>query len=104
MQTARAIDARYHRAMLRMPSVLAAAAFACVLNAQAPAPAAPGGTETTPSLPDLGPPAALPEGAPPHLQLVERNGLRTHAYWLADDAREGRYTSSKGQQATAKYV
>jgi hypothetical protein len=104
MQTARAIDARYHRAMLRMPSVLAAAAFACVLNAQAPAPAAPGGTETTPSLPDLGPPAALPEGAPPHLQLVERNGLRTHAYWLADDAREGRYTGSKGQQATAKYV
>jgi hypothetical protein len=38
------------------------------------------------------------------MQLVERNGLRTHAYWLADDAREGRYTSSKGQQATAKYV
>jgi len=90
--------------MLRIPFVVVAAC-ACVLSAQAPAPApAPGGTESAPSLPDLGAPAALPEGAPPHLQLVERNGLRTHAYWLADDAREGRYTSSKGQQATAKYV
>lgn len=73
--------------------------FACVpLSGQAPA------TAPTPALPELGEPAALPDGAPPHLALVERQGLRTHAYWLADDARAGRHTGSRGQLATAKYV
>jgi hypothetical protein len=67
--------------------------------------AAPGAqTATTPERPDLGAPAALPEGAPPHLTQIDRNGLRDHAYWLADDLRQGRYTSSKQQLATAKYV
>jgi hypothetical protein len=66
-----------------------------------PPPKAPG---TSASLPDLGPPAALPEGAPPQLAKIDRHGLREHAYWLADDARQGRYTTSAGQKATAKYV
>ncbi len=74
-------------------AVLAAAALAATALAQ-----------TSPAPPDLGPPAALPDGAPPHLQRVERAGLREHAYWLADDARAGRYTTSAGQAATAKYV
>ncbi len=89
--------------MLRNAHAAFVAVILCgaVISAQTPA---PGTTTASPSLPDLGPPAALPEGAPPHLALIDRDGLRTHAYWLADDAREGRYTSSKGQQATAKYV
>ncbi len=61
-------------------------------------------TTTTPALPELGPAAALPEGAPALLEHIDRGDLRTHAYWLADDARAGRYTSSAGQQATADYV
>ncbi|MEO6596222.1 MAG: M20/M25/M40 family metallo-hydrolase [Planctomycetota bacterium] len=71
------------------------------LLAQAPA---GGGTAAPPELPDLGPPAALPEGAPPHAALIDRNNLRTHAYWLACDERAGRFTSSKGQNDTARYV
>jgi len=78
-----------------------AGAFGPFLCGQQP-PAAP--PEKPPELPALGEPAPLPDGAPGHLALIEREGLRKHAYWLADDAREGRYTSSKGQQATAKYV
>jgi hypothetical protein len=61
-------------------------------------------TAATPARPDLGAPAALPDGAPPHLTSIERNGLRDHAYWLADDERQGRYTSSRFQLAAAKYV
>ncbi len=71
---------------------------AAAATAQAPGPGA------APPLPDLGPAAAVPDGAPPHLARIDRDGLRTHAYWLADDARAGRHTTSKGQQATAKYV
>jgi hypothetical protein len=56
------------------------------------------------ALPDLGAPAALPDGAPAHLAKIDREELRTHAFWLADDARGGRHTTSKGQQETAKYV
>lgn len=75
--------------------------LAGLVGAQTP----PGpGTGAEPKLPDLGPPAAVPDGAPPHLAKIERQGLREHAYWLADDARAGRHTTSKGQQATAKYV
>jgi hypothetical protein len=84
--------------------VLALAASAI---AQAPpqAPtAAPTPTAAAPALPDLGPPAALPAGAPKHLQLIERSGLRKNVYWLADDARQGRFTSSRAQLETAKYV
>src|SRR5262245_18822531 len=66
---------------------------------------APGGTAAPASeLPPIGDPAAVPDGAPPHLALVARGRLREHAYWLADDARQGRFTSSAAQQATAKYV
>lgn len=72
--------------------------LATALLAQVPPP-----TPDAP-LPDLGDPAALPDGAPPHLARIERQGLRQHAYWLADDARAGRYTTSAGQAATAKYV
>ena len=77
----------------------------CALFAQAPPPApgappAPAAAERQ----DLGAPAALPDGAPALLATIERVGLRDHAYWLADDQRQGRYTGSKGQQATAKYV
>jgi hypothetical protein len=78
-------------------------AVVCALSAQSP-PAAPPAPAASPALPELGEPAALPDGAPPHLARVERQGLRTHAYWLADDARAGRHTGSKGQVATAKYV
>ena len=73
--------------------------FACALGAQeAPK------TTAAPELPDLGQPATLPDGAPALLMQIDRQGLREHAYWLADDAREGRYTASKGQQATVDYV
>ncbi len=64
----------------------------------------PGGTAAAGALPDLGPPAPLPEGAPKHLALIEREGLRKHAYWLADDARQGRFTSSKSQMEVASYI
>ena len=74
-------------------------ALAAALAAQtAPKPGA------APVLPDLGAPAALPDGAPPHLELIEREGLRKHAYWLAGDERRGRYTGSSAQQETAEYV
>lgn len=55
-------------------------------------------------LPDLGEPAALPDGAPERLRLVTRQRLREHAYWLADDARRGRYTGSTAQREAADYV
>lgn len=54
--------------------------------------------------PELGAPAPVPEGAPPHLRLIDRDTLRNHTYWLADDARAGRYTTSKAQQETVKYI
>ncbi len=67
-----------------------------------------GGATTASPAPDeppqLGEPAKPPDGAPPHLQLIDRNDLAKHAYWLASDERNGRYTSSTGQRATAKYV
>ena len=56
------------------------------------------------ALPDLGAPAAAPDGAPTNSAAIDRNGLRAHAYWLADDARGGRHTASKGQRDTADYV
>ncbi|MCA8952252.1 MAG: M20/M25/M40 family metallo-hydrolase [Planctomycetes bacterium] len=55
-------------------------------------------------LPPIGDPSPPPDGAPPHLKLIDRDDLRRHAYWLADDARNGRYTGSAGQRATAEYV
>jgi len=61
-------------------------------------------TAAAPERPDIGQPAALPTGAPAQLATIDRIGLRDHAYWLADDQRQGRYTSTKSQQATAKYV
>lgn len=71
--------------------------LACAQEAGTPPPA--GGTaagEATPS--------PLPEGAPPRMARIDRAELRTHAMWLADDARRGRLTGSKGQQEAAKYV
>jgi len=85
---------------LLVAALLGAAALAAQGGGAPPA----AGTAAAPKLPDLGPPAALPDGAPPHAARIDRDGLRTHAYWLADDARAGRYTTSTGQQATAKYV
>jgi hypothetical protein len=55
-------------------------------------------------LPDLGAPTATPDGAPSGMAEIERDGLREHAYWLADDQRMGRQTGSTGQLATAEYV
>jgi hypothetical protein len=78
------------RAVLLAPALLGA------LLAQTAPPA--------PALPELGPAAPVPDGAPPHLARIDRAGLREHAYWLADDARAGRYTSSPAQAATAQYV
>jgi len=85
---------------------LLAAALLAVASLAAQGAGAPpaGGTAAAPKLPELGAPAAPPDGAPPHLGRIDRDGLRAHAYWLADDARAGRYTTSAGQQATAKYV
>jgi len=54
--------------------------------------------------PDIGDPQAVPDGAPPGMEVIERGSLREHAYWLADDARRGRQTASSGQIATAEYV
>lgn len=76
------------------------AAFALGLLLSGPALA----QDSTEKLPDIGPPARVPEGAPPGMHHIDRLGLRTHAYWLADDARNGRQTASPGQLATAKYV
>ena len=59
---------------------------------------------STEQRPDIGEPAAVPDGAPQCTDQIDRLGLRDHAYWLADDARNGRQTASSGQVATAKYV
>ena len=55
-------------------------------------------------LPELGAPAPAPAGAPAGTATISRGGLREHAYWLADDARGGRHTASKGQRDAADYV
>lgn len=60
--------------------------------------------QTQPNRPDLGEPAKLPDGAPEGMQWIDREGLRDHAYWLADDERRGRQTASSGQLATVDYV
>ncbi|MFN7672245.1 MAG: M28 family metallopeptidase [Planctomycetota bacterium] len=85
-------------------AILVVGATLAAQGAGAPPTGGSGGTTAAPALPDLGPPAAPPDGAPPHVARIDRDGLRAHAYWLADDARAGRYTTSAGQQATAKYV
>ncbi|MGE3174168.1 MAG: M28 family metallopeptidase [Planctomycetota bacterium] len=82
--------------------ILLSAAF-LLSAAPAQAGAAPE-TASAPELPDLGEPAAAPAGAPPTVALVTRQLLQQHAYWLADDARRGRYTGSTAQQETAEYV
>ncbi|MGC6488957.1 MAG: M28 family metallopeptidase [Planctomycetota bacterium] len=64
------------------------------------APAQTGGAP----LPDLGPPAPAPAAAPAGTATIERQRLREHAYWLADDARGGRHTASQGQRDAAEYV
>ncbi|MBL8753981.1 MAG: M28 family peptidase [Planctomycetes bacterium] len=83
-----------------MPQLPRTAALVLLVAAAAEAQA----PEVPAPLPELGQPAALPDGAPPHLAKIDRAELRTHAFWLADDARGGRHTASKGQQETAKYV
>ncbi len=87
-----------------MTNRLATLLLALAATAVAQAPPAPAGQGTSPALPDLGAPAALPDGAPPHLARIDRSGLRDNAYWLADDARGGRHTTSAGQAETLKYV
>ncbi len=82
--------------MAPLPSTLILLALVASTAAQEPNKPEP--------LPDLGKPADVPAGAPPHLAKIDRAELRTHAYWLADDARGGRHTTSKGQVETAKYV
>ncbi|MCU0867638.1 MAG: M20/M25/M40 family metallo-hydrolase [Planctomycetes bacterium] len=86
--------------MSRLRCCSAVVLLAAIAVAQAP----PGGTTAAPALPDLGAPAELPADAPPHLGRIDRAGLRAHAYWLADDARAGRHTTSAGQLATVRYV
>ncbi|MCA8976551.1 MAG: M20/M25/M40 family metallo-hydrolase, partial [Planctomycetes bacterium] len=88
-------DIGYSAAMRRR------ALLASLLTAALVAQAAPGQPA---ELPAIGEPAALPKGAPPHLARIDRLDLRRHAYWLADDARQGRYTGSAGQQATVDYI
>ena len=88
------------------------AALLCAFDARSQTPSAPAAkdpanaqpTAAKPELPDLGAPAALPEGAPKQLELVTRQRLREHAYWLADDARKGRFTGSAAQREAADYV
>ena len=84
--------------------MLTAALGALAATASVLAQAPDGATGTVPERPDLGPAAAPPDGAPPGLATIDRNDLRRHAYWLADDARDGRFTASKGQRAAAAYV
>ena len=62
------------------------------------------GPDNGANLPPLGQPAPIPEDAPPHLARIDRSDLQSHTYWLADDERQGRYTSSAGQQATVDYI
>lgn len=52
----------------------------------------------------LGDPAALPDGAPAQMAEVDRADLRRHVFWLADDARRGRYTGSPQQLEVAEYL
>src|SRR5262249_10762246 len=96
------------RAAVRAALLLLPVLLAAQEPASPPAPPAPGKTAVPATaareLPDLGPPAAAPDGAPKQLELIERNLLRQHAYWLADDQRQGRFTSSRTQLETAKYV
>jgi len=80
---------------MRPTQLTIAATLTCVL--------ATGQTEPA-SLPDLGEPAAVPDGAPDGIEQIDRDGLRAHAYWLASDERGGRHTASQGQQDTADYV
>ncbi len=47
---------------------------------------------------------SLPDGAPAGLSHVDRFDLRRHAHWLADDARGGRYTGTRGQLEAADYI
>ena len=54
--------------------------------------------------PDIGVAAAIPDDAPAGMERIDREDLRNHAYWLADDARNGRQTASPGQIDTADYV
>jgi hypothetical protein len=101
----RAADATMFRTLL--VACLLAMANDAIRAQQQPADDPPTATPTaaeSKALPELGPPAALPEGAPPHLALVTRDRLRAHAYWLADDARKGRYTGSAAQKEAAAYV
>lgn len=48
--------------------------------------------------------ANLPADAPAGLVHVDRAGLRLHAFELASDAYEGRYTGSRGQIKAASYI
>jgi len=80
-----------------LTAAVAFSGLACAQQAGTPPPAgATAAGEATP--------APLPEGAPPRMARIDRAELRTHAMWLADDARRGRLTGSKGQQEAAKYV
>jgi hypothetical protein len=84
--------------------------FCSYASCQAPAPedkapSPPATAAASKSVPgDLGDPSPVPDGAPKLLSLVTRQRLAEHAYWLADDARQGRYTGSTAQRATADYV
>ncbi|HLQ38505.1 MAG TPA: M28 family peptidase, partial [Planctomycetota bacterium] len=85
------------------PAALAAT-FAGALAGQEPGqpattPPATGSTTTSADVP-----APLPDGAPPQMAQIDRVDLKKHAYWLADDARQGRFTSSKSQFEVANYI
>src|SRR5712671_1306702 len=101
----RALPANIARAMWSpwTPAALAAT-FAGALAGQEPGqpattPPATGSTTTSADVP-----APLPDGAPPQMAQIDRVDLKKHAYWLADDARQGRFTSSKSQFEVANYI
>lgn len=99
---------RIPSATVRAFALLAGSAFLSVVLAQEPPKVPPEPSPTASAgdtkIPDLGPPETPPEGAPKLIALVTRQRLAEHAYWLADDARKGRFTGSAAQRATADYV
>ncbi|MHC5066496.1 MAG: M28 family metallopeptidase [Planctomycetota bacterium] len=48
--------------------------------------------------------SALPKGAPEAMARVDQEGLKRHAYVLASDEFEGRYTGTAGQLKAAAYI
>ncbi len=59
---------------------------------------------TAQSAEQVGSGGSLPEGSPEGMALVDQAGLKKHAFALASDEFEGRYTGTAGQLKAAAYI